>query len=312
MEQIQLIDFVRITPHPDQNKIYGEYEIDIEFETSIENEGIITPIIITPAKVFNIPEPDYVIISGHRRYKAAIKQRITEIPCIIREYKTADEATLYFMLCNLQRIKSDSILRNEYFTIKHNLLKLGKIRKGKGLYSETIFNDADMNRSTKLKNIEPGVPLNGRQIIWEIYGISIRKQQGIMFLFDDDKMANIFNEIKNDYILDKANNDELNEFWLNSRRGVDEGGISIFKSVESVKKKIKEIKKRLKPIKKPKLTKIAPEDIKKPKIIDKKDFKDGCAAFYSFIQNTDALKNFNTHKINLEDFVIEFYDYIHV
>ena len=49
------------------------------FVDSVRRHGILTPIRVRP-----LPDGDFEVIAGHRRYAAAIQAALTEVPCIIR------------------------------------------------------------------------------------------------------------------------------------------------------------------------------------------------------------------------------------
>ncbi len=78
-------------------------EIDIDSENlaglaeSIANQGIIEPIIVRL-----IGNDKYEIIAGERRWRAALKAGLNEVPCIIREFSD-EESMVIALLENIQR-----------------------------------------------------------------------------------------------------------------------------------------------------------------------------------------------------------------
>jgi len=68
-----------------------------ELATSIKEQGIIEPIIVRPIK-----EGQYEIIAGERRWRAAQKAGLKNVPCIIRRY-TDEEAAEVSLIENIQR-----------------------------------------------------------------------------------------------------------------------------------------------------------------------------------------------------------------
>lgn len=90
----RLIPLDRIDPNPNQPR----YELgDIsELVQSIRQKGIIEPLVVRPM------EGRYQIISGERRYRAAIEAGLTEVPCVEREADDR-EALELALIENLQR-----------------------------------------------------------------------------------------------------------------------------------------------------------------------------------------------------------------
>lgn len=66
---------------------------------SIQAQGILTPIIVRPKE--NTSD-EYEIVSGHRRFRAAVKAGITEIPAFIHSV-SRDEAAIMLVDSNLHR-----------------------------------------------------------------------------------------------------------------------------------------------------------------------------------------------------------------
>ncbi|HIE14167.1 TPA: ParB/RepB/Spo0J family partition protein [Candidatus Bathyarchaeota archaeon] len=59
----------------------GEWDYDEELIESVKEQGILEPLLVRPAK--DETGVKYAIISGSRRYNAAIEAGLTEVPCII-------------------------------------------------------------------------------------------------------------------------------------------------------------------------------------------------------------------------------------
>lgn len=88
-----------LKPHPLNEKIYGNIDTstDIEFEKSIKNQGILSPVVI---------DNNNVIISGHRRVSAAINLGIELVPVEIRDFGSSEETELCLISFNKTRIKT--------------------------------------------------------------------------------------------------------------------------------------------------------------------------------------------------------------
>ena len=85
-----------IKPNSDQpRKTFDEEKIQ-ELSESIVSHGIIQPLIVRPSKV------GYEIVAGERRYRAARKAGLKQIPCIIRNFSD-EENMLIAIIENMQR-----------------------------------------------------------------------------------------------------------------------------------------------------------------------------------------------------------------
>ena len=85
-----------ITPHP--NNPRGPVDpnaLEIaDLSADIKRRGIIQPIVITP---------EGLILAGHRRYAAAVKAGLTDVPVTVRTLKPHEYAEEYFLAENMQR-----------------------------------------------------------------------------------------------------------------------------------------------------------------------------------------------------------------
>lgn len=90
--------------NPLKNKIYRDEDVE-DLKQSIISNGmkILVPIVVTP---------DGVIISGHRRYKAAIELNIGEVNTIVEEVK-AEDMGFRMIQYNISRRKKYSEILNE-------------------------------------------------------------------------------------------------------------------------------------------------------------------------------------------------------
>jgi ParB family transcriptional regulator, chromosome partitioning protein len=90
------IDVERITPSPFQpRRMFDEVKID-ELASSIRNQGIIQPLVVRPKN------GGYELIAGERRWRAAMKAGLREVPVVIRE-ASDHEALQLALIENLQR-----------------------------------------------------------------------------------------------------------------------------------------------------------------------------------------------------------------
>jgi ParB family transcriptional regulator, chromosome partitioning protein len=93
---LQMIPVASIEPHPSQPRRIFQEEALIELAASIQARGVIQPIVVRPHG------HRFQIVAGERRWRAAQRARLHEIPAIVRAF--SDEETLEVALVeNLQR-----------------------------------------------------------------------------------------------------------------------------------------------------------------------------------------------------------------
>ena len=129
-EIVQNIKITKIEPDKEQpRKRFDEEKLD-ELANSIKQYGVIQPIIVT------LKDDYYQIIAGERRWRAAKKAGLTEIPCLVRT-KTEQENREIALIENIQRENLNPIeeansyvmLMEVYGYTQENLAsKLGKTR----------------------------------------------------------------------------------------------------------------------------------------------------------------------------------------
>lgn len=87
-----------LSEHPLNQKIYfTSEEEDKELEDNIEEFGIQHPIIVNEQGR---------ILSGHRRYKAAVRLGLYEVPVEYKKFNTQDEELQYLITANMYRSKA--------------------------------------------------------------------------------------------------------------------------------------------------------------------------------------------------------------
>jgi ParB family transcriptional regulator, chromosome partitioning protein len=93
---VQQIPVASIEPHPGQPRRVFQEEGLVELAASIQARGVIQPIVVRPHG------HRFQIVAGERRWRAAQRARLHEIPAIVREF--SDEETLEVALIeNIQR-----------------------------------------------------------------------------------------------------------------------------------------------------------------------------------------------------------------
>lgn len=117
----RLVSLEQLIPHSRNACIYGDDEDVSDLIELISHSGWVKPLVVTPSNT---------IISGHRRWKAAIKLGLETVPCVVREFPDELAELQALLLENASRLKT-----NEQ-----------KVREGKAW--ESI--ESDLARARKL------------------------------------------------------------------------------------------------------------------------------------------------------------------
>ena len=105
---IQMISVGSIDPHPGQPRRHFDEEALDELATSIRDRGVIQPIIVRPMGA------RWQIVAGERRWRAAQRARLHEVPAIVRDFD--DTETLEIALVeNIQRRDLNAIEEAEAY-----------------------------------------------------------------------------------------------------------------------------------------------------------------------------------------------------
>ncbi|HEV2569930.1 ParB/RepB/Spo0J family partition protein [Sphingomonas sp.] len=93
---VRTLPVTELEPHPEQpRRFFDDTALD-ELARSIETRGLIQPIVVRPWN------GKYQIVAGERRWRAAQRARLHEIPVIIREFDEAETLELA-LIENIQR-----------------------------------------------------------------------------------------------------------------------------------------------------------------------------------------------------------------
>lgn len=243
MEKIVQIEVSALHRYPKQEEIYGELYVEREFVASVKDLGIITPLIVSKRK-----EGGYTIVSGHRRHSAAIEAGLERVPCIIKEYDSEELMELEFLAANMQREKSKAARIKEFLRYKQILCQIGKIRKGQGLYADTIYADKHFFRileSLGVKElIEPGKPMDSVEILKEITNYSKYEQEMLTVLYSPDWLQRVYDELRAKRVAESTLEQiEANIELVRSKYEADE--ISLAEAARSVKEMVREVRRKL-------------------------------------------------------------------
>ena len=122
-EVVQQLKIIDVEPNREQpRKKFDDEKID-ELATSIKEYGVIQPIIVKK------DENCYKIVAGERRWRAAKKAGITEIPAIVREY-TEQQNNEIALIENIQRENLNPI--EKAIALKELLEKYGMTQQQLG------------------------------------------------------------------------------------------------------------------------------------------------------------------------------------
>ena len=99
---VQYIDINDIKPNRNQPRKKFDPESISELAASIQEHGIIQPLIVCKA------EQGYELVAGERRWRAAREAALDKVPCLVREF-TSEENALIAIIENMQREDLDPI-----------------------------------------------------------------------------------------------------------------------------------------------------------------------------------------------------------
>lgn len=155
MEQTIKLSIHNLKIHPKNTEFFDDIDGDTykQFKKSIQDDGIITPLIISP---------DMTIISGHQRYLACKDLGINLVPVIIREELIDEDLKLRHLIAsNFGRLSNNP----------------AKYRAAVAVYYELNINSHGGDRKSKVQDAP--MKLNQEQIAKEL-GISTDELKRIM------------------------------------------------------------------------------------------------------------------------------------
>lgn len=163
---LKLADLVPFRNHP--FKLY-EGERFNDMVESIKNYGVIVPIVVRKV------DDKYEILSGHNRVNAAREAGLTEVPTVIKEGLTEEEATLIVTETNLMQRSFTDLAHSERATViatRHNAMK------NQGVRNDLLEEIEKLSQAPDLAMDETCGPmdhkLKTRDKVGEEYGLSPR------------------------------------------------------------------------------------------------------------------------------------------
>ena len=170
-EVVQQIKITEIEPNADQpRKKFDEDKLE-ELARSIKRYGVIQPIIVMPKDGY------YQIVAGERRWRAAKKGGLTEMPCLVRT-KTEQENREIALIENIQRENLNPIEKAR---------GLRRLLDDYGLSQQQLADKLGMSRSgltnnVRILNLDPRVI----DLVLE-HNFSERQCRELMRVQDPDK-----------------------------------------------------------------------------------------------------------------------------
>ena len=163
---LKLADLVPFRNHP--FKLYEGERFNDMIE-SIKNYGVIVPIVVRKV------DDKYEILSGHNRVNAAREAGLTEVPTVIKEGLTEEEATLIVTETNLMQRSFTDLAHSERATViatRHNAMK------NQGVRNDLLEEIEKLSQAPDLTMDETCGPmdhkLKTRDKVGEEYGLSPR------------------------------------------------------------------------------------------------------------------------------------------
>lgn len=105
---VRNIDVARIRPNPAQPRQLFDEEAMAELAASIAERGVLQPILVRPT------DEGYELIAGERRWRAAQRAQLHEIPAIVREFDEEARAEVA-LIENIQREDLNAIEEAEAY-----------------------------------------------------------------------------------------------------------------------------------------------------------------------------------------------------
>ena len=144
MEQITKLSVHSLKVHPRNLEFFDDIEGEAynQFKKSIQEDGVITPIIVSP---------DMVVISGNQRLKACIDLDIELVPSIIREELINEDIKLRQLIsANFGRLTTNPIKMRKAVNEYYDLVGVGRgkskqIRQDGGLSQEQIAKELNIS-----------------------------------------------------------------------------------------------------------------------------------------------------------------------
>ena len=198
--KIEMRKTTSLKHHPLNQLIYGDLNPDDELKTSIQRNGILTPLLISD---------DDRILSGHRRFLCAKESGIENVPIMVSPLKDELEIEEALINANIQRQKTKEQIAREY-------MKLKEIEREKAKQRQSAAGGdrkSDESRKSPTQNSAEAISKGeSRKKASSKLGISHdtgEKAVKVVLMADGLKKAGKVDEARN--LLDTLNNKSVNQ-----------------------------------------------------------------------------------------------------
>ncbi|MBB4099703.1 ParB/RepB/Spo0J family partition protein [Sphingomonas kyeonggiensis] len=122
---LRMLPVSSLVPHPDQPRRHFDEDALEELAQSLKQRGLIQPIVVRPTG------HNYQIVAGERRWRAAQRARLHEVPVIVRDFNEAETMEIA-LVENIQRQDLNAIEEAEAYArlireFGHSQEALGKL-----------------------------------------------------------------------------------------------------------------------------------------------------------------------------------------
>lgn len=248
MSQITKISVNSLKVHPKNQEFFDDIDGEQyeKFKKSIQEDGIITPLIVAP---------DMTILSGHQRLKAAIDLGFTLVPVLIKEEVITEEDKLKKLLAtNFGRLKNNPVKQgkvyseyeklcgikkgNNQFSIGQNVRTQEDIAKELGVDVRTVRRLKQLQQlSPELQDlIEEGtVKYTTALNVWS--KLSEDEQSKLIDELGQDKISEMTQKQTQQYILEKQKAEEKAKTLEESNRVLEQSYNELSQELQEEKKK---------------------------------------------------------------------------
>ena len=144
--EIVEIEVSKLKPHPDNEGIYGKDEnvSDVVEQIAAFNNTIIQPLVVKKDD-----KDSYTIISGYRRWRAALELELPTVPCDVTSFNTPDEELAALVLYNDARVKTIEQRTREGMTLERTFMVDAYLKRIKNLkQNQSEMDGASMSDAT--------------------------------------------------------------------------------------------------------------------------------------------------------------------
>lgn len=267
MDEITLIRITDIVPHPLQERVYGADEPDDDLVASVAAHGVLQPVIVAANARANADNSDvelsddpgaYMMVSGHRRWRASDRAGLATIPAIIKTYSTTVDLEIEFLASNIQREKSDTQKNAEFSRWKNAAVFIGKLKKNMTLGAFNMTTNCKLNETEfetlkdrhvellKQFGFDVSDEFRATKFIESVTGIGEHEQRLRTVVTDDNYRDGVYVRLRHEGAGETAIG-KLDADWSGVRSRYESGEIKLAAAEKQIKKLISEFEKGLKP-----------------------------------------------------------------